>query len=71
MSLEDAQRFGVKLGDIVSVRIDSPERRTTYDDVVCRPRKDFVTEMHLDTDEASAANVRGDTVGHIILPKES
>lgn len=71
MSLEDAQRFGVKLGDIVSVRINSPERRTTYDDVVCRPRKDFVTEMHLDTDEASAANVRGDTVGHIILPKES
>ncbi|GHP13333.1 phosphate propanoyltransferase [Lentilactobacillus fungorum] len=71
MSLEDAKRFGVKMGDIVSVQIESQDRRTTYDDVVCRPRKDFVLEMHLDTDEASAANVRDDTVGHIVLPKEN
>lgn len=71
MSLDDAARFGVKMGDIVSVEIDAPQRHAVYSDVVCRPRKGFVLEMHLDTDEASAANVRNDTVGHIIPPKKS
>ncbi|WP_283678455.1 phosphate propanoyltransferase [Lentilactobacillus sp. Marseille-Q4993] len=66
MSLEDAERFGVKLGDSVSVEIDSPERKTIYSDVIARPRKDFVLEMHLDTDEASAANVGPNTFGRII-----
>ncbi|WP_125581408.1 phosphate propanoyltransferase [Levilactobacillus cerevisiae] len=66
MSLEDAQRFGVKLGDTVTVEINSNGRRTIFDDVIARPRKDFTLEMHLDTDEASAANVQADTVAHII-----
>jgi len=66
MSLEDAQRFGVKLGDTVTVEINSNGRRTIFDDVIARPRKDFTLEMHLDTDEASPANVQADTVAHII-----
>ncbi|KAF0386583.1 phosphate propanoyltransferase [Pediococcus acidilactici] len=66
MSLEDAARFGVKLGDTVSVEINSDERRTIFDDVICRPRKDFLLEMHIDTDEANAANVNANTFGRII-----
>ncbi len=71
MSLTDAQRFGVKLGDTVTVEINSAGRRTIYDDVIARPRKDFTLEMHLDTDEASAANVQSTTVAHIIPKVQS
>lgn len=71
MSLEDAKRFGVKLGDTVMVEINSDGRHTIYDDVIARPRKDFTLEMHLDTDEASAANVKPTTVAHIIPKVQS
>ncbi|KRK47244.1 phosphate propanoyltransferase [Secundilactobacillus kimchicus] len=67
MSLEDAQRFGVKLGDSVSVEIKTPDRTTTFADVIARPREDFLLEMHIDTDEASAANVGPNTTGRIIV----
>ncbi|MHA5130689.1 phosphate propanoyltransferase [Oenococcus oeni] len=70
MSLEDAKRFGVEMGSTVSVEIQSEDRRTTYHDVICRPRKDFVLEMHIDTDEANAANVGNNTFGRIIIPKQ-
>ncbi|AEV95601.1 phosphate propanoyltransferase [Pediococcus claussenii] len=66
MSLDDAARFGVKLGDSVSVEIESEERKTIFEDVICRPRKDFLLEMHIDTDEANAANVNANTIGKII-----
>ncbi|GEO66906.1 phosphate propanoyltransferase [Levilactobacillus spicheri] len=70
MSDQDAQRFGVKLGDTVSVEIDSENRKTIYNDVICRPRADFVLEMHIDTDEANAANVGRNTFGRLIKPKD-
>ena len=58
MSLDDAKRLGVKLGDTLRVEIDGEgERKTIFDDVVARPREDFILEMHIDTDEANAANV--------------
>jgi phosphate propanoyltransferase len=66
MSLEDADRFGVKYGDVVKVEVRSNERKTIFDDVIARPRKDFVLEMHIDTDEANAANVKPDTKAYII-----
>lgn len=70
MSDQDAQRFGVKLGDTVSVEIDSENRKTIYNDVICRPRADFVLEMHIDTDEANAANVGRNTFGRLIKPQD-
>lgn len=71
MSNDDAKRFGVKLGDTVSVEIESENRKTIYNDVICRPREDFVLEMHIDTDEANAANVGSNTVGHLIKPNQA
>lgn len=70
MSDDDAKRLGVKLGDTVCVEIMSNDRRTTFNDVIARPRKDFVLEMHIDTDEANAANVGmgSTTYGRIIVP---
>ena len=66
MSDKDAERFGVKMGDLVRVEIESDQRKTIYDDVVARPNPKFVLEMHIDTDEANAANVGKGTVGRII-----
>lgn len=66
MSLADAEKYGLKYGDIVKVEVRSQDRKTIFEDVVARPRKDFVTEMHIDTDEANAANVQSDTKAYII-----
>lgn len=72
MSLEDAKRFGVHLGDSMKVEIDGAGgRKTIFDDVVARPREDFVLEMHIDTDEANAANVsvKGTSYGRVLAEK--
>lgn len=73
MSLEDAKRFGVKLGDPMQVEVDGDGgRKTIFDDVVARPREDFVFEMHIDTDEANAANVGlgNNSYGKVIIKKK-
>ncbi|WEG74317.1 phosphate propanoyltransferase [Vagococcus intermedius] len=66
MSDRDAENFGVKKGDVVKVEIASEERKTIFDDVIVRPDPKFVLEMHIDTDEANAANVGKGTVGRLI-----
>jgi len=74
MSLEDAKRFGVKLGDSMQVEVDGDGgRKTIFDDVVARPREDFVLEMHIDTDEANAANVGlgNNSFGKVIIKKKN
>ncbi|MDI9438774.1 MAG: phosphate propanoyltransferase [Limnochordia bacterium] len=54
MNEADAEAFGVKDKDIVSVRVGG-ERGLIFDNVLVRVRGDFVLEMHIDTDEANAA----------------
>ena len=56
MSPLDAEKAGVKNGDIVSVRVDN-ERATTYNNVLIRVDPTFTLEMHIDTDEANAAKI--------------
>lgn len=61
MNYVDAALFGLKDGDEVSVRTQG-ERSLVFDHVLIR-LGDFDTELHLDTDEANAANLRnGDKV---------
>ena len=64
---EDAKKFGVKDQDIVSVKIDTPDRTSILGDVVIRVRGDFATAMHIDTDEGNAAAVEGEVYGEILL----
>ncbi len=66
MTEEDAREFGVKSGDIVSVKIDTPERATILGDVVVRVRNDFSLAMHIDTDESNAINATGVVYGTLI-----
>ena len=62
----DADKFGVKDNEIVSVKIETPERTTTYGDVVIRVRSDFAAAMHIDTDEGNAAGITNTAIGEII-----
>ena len=56
MSPADAQKAGVKNGDIVSVKVEN-ERATTFNNVLIRVDPTFTLEMHIDTDEANAAKI--------------
>lgn len=62
MSSKDAEEFGVRDKDIVSVKTEG-ERGVIFNNVLIRVRDDFVLEMHIDTDEANAAGLgNGDMV---------
>ena len=60
MSSQDAERFGVKEGDYCRVRI-SGEKTTVFEDVLVRVKDGWYLQIHLDTDDGNAANVRSDT----------
>lgn len=57
MSPADALSFGIKDRDIVSVKVEG-ERTLIFGDVLVRVHPDFRLSMHIDTDEANAANIR-------------
>jgi propanediol utilization protein len=65
MSPDDAARFGVKDKDWVMVRVGG-ERGIIYDDVLVRVHKDYRLDMHLDTDEANAADLHPGSTGVLI-----
>ena len=62
MSPDEANAFGLKDYDFVTVDVDGA-RRTRWYDVQVRVHKDFRLEMHVDTDDANAAGIaNGDKV---------
>lgn len=62
MTPEDAQHFGVRDRDVVEVAVRSEDRNLTFGDVLIRVSPRYALEMHLDTDEANAAEIsRGHT----------
>jgi acetate kinase len=65
MAPEDALSFGLKDSDIVMIRIEG-ERTLVFGDVLVRVGPEFRLAMHLDTDEANAANIRTGMVGYLI-----
>ena len=66
MCPEDANAAGLKDNDFVSVRMGN-ERGAVLDQVKVRVDKSFTTEMHIDTDEANACQVKQDELATIIL----
>jgi len=65
MSPEDALSFGLKDRDIVKIEVQG-ERTLTFGDVLVRVHPDFRLSMHIDTDEANAANIRTGMEGTLV-----
>lgn len=65
MSPEDALSSGLKDRDIVKIEVQG-ERTLTYGDVLVRVHPDFRLSMHIDTDEANAANIRTGMEGILV-----
>ena len=65
MHTSDADRFGVSDGDLVQVRV-SGERGVIFSNVLIRVSERYKLEMHIDLDEANAANLKNGQLGEII-----
>ena len=63
---KDAEAFGVKDKQIVSVKLDT-DRPVIFGDVVCRVSDNYALAMHIDTDECNAAGAFGVVYGEVIL----
>ena len=63
---KDAEQMGVKNGDVVKVKLDTPERGLIFDDVVVRVNDSYGLAMHIDTDESNAACAAGEVYGEIV-----
>ena len=66
MAPADAKRFAVQDGDEVEVRITGGPRDLTFGDVLIRVSPMFVLEMHIDTDEANAAEIDPGASGGLV-----
>ncbi len=66
MTPADAEAFGVKDKDVVSVRIASVGRSLVFGDTVVRVSPKFALAMHIDTDESNAGAVAPGTMGEVI-----
>ncbi len=65
MSPEDAARFGVRDRDWVMVRVGG-ERGIIFDDVLVRVSEHYRLDMHLDADEANAADLHPGATGVVL-----
>jgi len=67
MTPKDAEDFGVKNSDIVSVELDTGKgRKTIFGDTVIRVSPRFSLAMHIDTDESNACCGSGVVYGKIV-----
>lgn len=63
---EDARRLGLADGMLVDVHIGDEERGLVFGKTLIRVSADSVTEMHIDTDEANAADIRVSGEGSLV-----
>ncbi|MGL4483673.1 MAG: phosphate propanoyltransferase [Anaerovoracaceae bacterium] len=65
LSTEEAEESGVKDKDIVCLKIEG-ERGVIFDNVLIRSGEAHSKEVHIDTDEANAAGISGNSFAEII-----
>lgn len=66
MTPEDAERFGVSDRDVVEIAVHGTGRDLTFGDVLIRVKASYRLEMHLDTDEANAAEITRGLTGALV-----
>ncbi len=64
MTPADAEDFGLKNRDVVRVRVEG-ERELIFGDVVVRVGDDYQLDMHIDTDEANAAELTQESAAYL------
>ena len=64
MSPEDALGFALRDRDVVRVKVEGP-RSLIFGDVLVRIHPDFRLELHIDTDEANAAEISAGAISHL------
>ncbi|MFO0388352.1 MAG: acetate/propionate family kinase [Alphaproteobacteria bacterium] len=67
MSPQDAVKMGVKNGDYVDVKLGDGDRSVSFANTLIRVKEGYVTEMHIDTDEANAAGIAFQTKGELVM----
>jgi propanediol utilization protein len=60
MPTGDARKLGVRDGDLCRVRLGG-DKPTVFENVLIRTNDNWKLQIHLDTDDANAANIREDT----------
>lgn len=65
MHTSDAEKFEVSDKEIVTVKVEGP-RGLTFDNVLVRVNKDYALEMHVDTDEGNAAQLKNGSMVELI-----
>ena len=66
MSPADAEALHLHDGEYVDMIVGSEQRAVDFTHTLIRVKSDFVTEMHIDTDEANAAGISFCTTGELV-----
>lgn len=66
MGTEDAEKMGLKNGAYVNIKLGKGERGVLFSNTLVRVKESYVTEMHIDTDEANAAGISFKTKGELV-----
>lgn len=66
MTTADAEAYGVSNGDYVEVAVTGGPRDLIFGDVMVRVKDSYRLEMHIDTDEANAAELSRGAEGDLI-----
>lgn len=63
----DAEEIGVKNNDLIGIKIEGTGRSLILNDVVVHTNPRCKTTVHIDTDEANAAGMKGGMMGEIVV----
>jgi propanediol utilization protein len=70
MSPVDTANYGVKNGDLMNLRVESPGCSMVMEDLIVREGEGIKLEVHIDTDEGNACHLDTATNVELLLQKD-